>query len=118
MVQGLFGCLGWWEGSAADSRVLRDAIHRPNGLRVPSGILRSQSFHPIDVQNMIIMACCLLDNFIRNEMPDDPFAHKNPTMAENDSERNNDFICTIDSSSTWNAWRDELATSMYNEWLH
>ncbi|KAK4411901.1 hypothetical protein Sango_0263100 [Sesamum angolense] len=26
-----------WEGSAADSRVLRDAIHRPNGLRVPTG---------------------------------------------------------------------------------
>ncbi|XP_061351124.1 protein ALP1-like [Gastrolobium bilobum] len=26
-----------WEGSAADSRVLRDAISRPNGLRVPKG---------------------------------------------------------------------------------
>ena len=26
-----------WEGSASDSRVLRDAISRPNGLRVPSG---------------------------------------------------------------------------------
>ena len=26
-----------WEGSASDSRVLRDAIDRPNGLRVPSG---------------------------------------------------------------------------------
>ncbi|KAL0414918.1 UNVERIFIED_CONTAM: hypothetical protein Sradi_1693500 [Sesamum radiatum] len=28
---------GSWEGSAADNRVLRDAIPRPNGLRVPSG---------------------------------------------------------------------------------
>ncbi|KAK4382289.1 hypothetical protein Sango_2886400 [Sesamum angolense] len=26
-----------WEGSAADNRVLQDAIHRPNGLRVPTG---------------------------------------------------------------------------------
>ncbi|GMP62051.1 hypothetical protein CsSME_00024301 [Camellia sinensis var. sinensis] len=26
-----------WEGSAADSRVLRDAINRPNGLRIPTG---------------------------------------------------------------------------------
>lgn len=26
-----------WEGSAADSRVLRDAISRPNGLKVPQG---------------------------------------------------------------------------------
>ncbi|XP_028123612.1 uncharacterized protein LOC114320746 [Camellia sinensis] len=25
-----------WEGSAADSRVLRDAINRPNGLRIPN----------------------------------------------------------------------------------
>lgn len=27
-----------WEGSAADSRVLRDAISQPNGLKVPQGI--------------------------------------------------------------------------------
>ena len=26
-----------WEGSVSDSRVLRDAISRPNGLRVPNG---------------------------------------------------------------------------------
>ena len=26
-----------WEGSAADSRVMRDAISRPNGLKVPQG---------------------------------------------------------------------------------
>ena len=26
-----------WEGSASDSRVLRDAMSRPNGLRVPTG---------------------------------------------------------------------------------
>lgn len=26
-----------WEGSASDSRVLRDALSRPNGLRVPNG---------------------------------------------------------------------------------
>lgn len=27
-----------WEGSAADGRVLRDAIRRTNGLRVPNGM--------------------------------------------------------------------------------
>ena len=26
-----------WEGFASDSRVLRDAISKPNGLRVPNG---------------------------------------------------------------------------------
>ncbi|KAL4030161.1 hypothetical protein IC575_008397 [Cucumis melo] len=29
--------LSGWEGSAADSRILRDAISRPNGLKVPKG---------------------------------------------------------------------------------
>lgn len=29
--------LAGWEGSAADARVLRDALTRPNGLRVPRG---------------------------------------------------------------------------------
>ncbi|CAN1139135.1 hypothetical protein LINPERHAP1_LOCUS14719 [Linum perenne] len=32
-------CLAGWEGSAHDSRVLRDAISRTNGLRVPTGEL-------------------------------------------------------------------------------
>lgn len=30
-----------WEGSAADSRVLRDAINRNHGLKVPRGIFFS-----------------------------------------------------------------------------
>jgi hypothetical protein len=30
--------LAGWEGSASDSRVLRDAISRPNGLKVPIGM--------------------------------------------------------------------------------
>ena len=34
-------------------------------------ILRSPSFYPIKIQNRIVMACCLLHNFIRREMLDD-----------------------------------------------
>ncbi|CAN1822782.1 hypothetical protein LINPERHAP1_LOCUS30097 [Linum perenne] len=30
-------CLAGWEGSAHDARVLRDALARPNGLKVPKG---------------------------------------------------------------------------------
>ena len=29
--------LAGWEGSAADGRILRDALSRPNGLKVPQG---------------------------------------------------------------------------------
>ena len=34
-----------WEGSAHDGRVLRDAISRPNGLRVPQGEFYFINFH-------------------------------------------------------------------------
>ena len=30
--------LAGWEGSTADSRILRDALAQPNGLQVPKGI--------------------------------------------------------------------------------
>ncbi|KAK4404538.1 hypothetical protein Sango_0822400 [Sesamum angolense] len=33
-----------WEGSAADNRVLRDAVHRPNGLRLPIGAMDADFF--------------------------------------------------------------------------
>ncbi|KAL0357631.1 UNVERIFIED_CONTAM: hypothetical protein Scaly_1448800 [Sesamum calycinum] len=175
--------LSGWEGSAADNRVLRDAIHRPNGLRLPTrnyylcdngyanaagflmpyrgvryhlrewdlnpggpqnieelfnlkhssarnviertfgllkvrwGILRSQSFYPIDVQSKIIIAYCLLHNLIRNEMPEDPFEHDLLDSCEAGVEAGVDCISTIESNVVWSAWRDELALSMYNEWM-
>ncbi|CAN1141662.1 hypothetical protein LINPERPRIM_LOCUS25615, partial [Linum perenne] len=31
-------CLAGWEGSAHDSKVLRDALSRPGGFRVPKGM--------------------------------------------------------------------------------
>ncbi|KAL0284779.1 UNVERIFIED_CONTAM: hypothetical protein Sangu_2808700 [Sesamum angustifolium] len=137
-----------WEGSALDSRVLRDIVHQPDGLRVPAGsyylcnngyanaegfltlyrgvpyylrewdrgsggqqnrqdlfnlehssvhnviertfgllkvrwgILRSQSFFPVKVQNRIILACCMIHNFLRNEMVDDSLERELPSLVE------------------------------------
>ncbi|KAH6770137.1 hypothetical protein C2S52_014940 [Perilla frutescens var. hirtella] len=130
--------LSGWEGSATDGRVLKDAISRENGLKVPIGsyylcdsgytngkgflapycgyryhlreweaghrvaqnyqehfnmkhakarnviervfgqlksrwaILRSNSYYPVQTQNMIIMACTYLHNFIKDNMEYDP----------------------------------------------
>ncbi|KAK3228465.1 hypothetical protein Dsin_000346 [Dipteronia sinensis] len=142
-----------WEGSAADGRVLRDAIRRTNGLRVPYddeytnctgflvpfrgqryhlsewrngrqpnhpqefynmkhssarnviercfgviknrwAILRSLSFYPTKIQNRIIIACCLLHNFIRREMPDDG----NDVILEESDDEANELITTIEPS--------------------
>ncbi|KAL0406199.1 UNVERIFIED_CONTAM: hypothetical protein Slati_3933800 [Sesamum latifolium] len=152
-----------WEGNAADSRVLRDAVTRPDGLRVPTGnyylcdngytngerfltlyrgiryhlrewdrgamgpqnkeelfnlkhssarniiertfgllkvrwaILRSPSYYPIKIQNRIIMACCLLHNFIRSEMPEYPLELEIPDTTEPLFDGPAEFISTIET---------------------
>ncbi|KAL2251817.1 UNVERIFIED_CONTAM: hypothetical protein Sindi_2304000 [Sesamum indicum] len=181
--------LSGWEGSAADSRVLRDAVHRPGGLRVTYppvvpyvgqyylcdngyanaegfltpyrgvwyhlrewdtgvrgpqnyreffnlkhvsacnmiertfgllkmhwGILRSQSFYPIKIQSRIILACCLLHNLLRQEMPDDPLEHDLPTIGLDECDNEHENIWNIETSSMWTCWRDTLAMSMYDDW--
>ncbi|KAL0443863.1 UNVERIFIED_CONTAM: hypothetical protein Slati_2109000 [Sesamum latifolium] len=51
----------------------RNVIERMFGLlKARWAILRSPAFYSIKVQNRIIMACCLLHNYIRQEMTDDP----------------------------------------------
>ncbi|PPD77367.1 hypothetical protein GOBAR_DD25706 [Gossypium barbadense] len=51
----------------------RNVIERCFGLlKLRRGILRSPSFHPVRVHNRIIIACCLLYNFIRTYMSLNP----------------------------------------------
>ncbi|PPD86610.1 hypothetical protein GOBAR_DD16454 [Gossypium barbadense] len=51
----------------------RNVIERCFGLlKLRWGILRSPSFYPMRVHNRIIIACCLLHNFIRTYMSLDP----------------------------------------------
>ncbi|KAG8379503.1 hypothetical protein BUALT_Bualt07G0095200 [Buddleja alternifolia] len=158
-----------WEGSAADARVLRNAINRPHGFKVPSGfltphrgvryhlkdwgdsgaipqnhkeyfnmchskarnviertwgmmkmrwaVLRSHAFYPIKTQNHIVMACCLLHNFIRMEMPIDPLDHLFPDGYVNngDADDNVDFIDIVESSTEWSNWRDSIANAIYKK---
>ncbi|KAL8512430.1 hypothetical protein ACS0TY_018779 [Phlomoides rotata] len=174
-----------WEGSAADSRVLRDAIHRTNRLHVPRGtyylcdngypncdgfltlykgvryhlsewtsrlpqtyqeyfnmkhtrarnviehtfgllkmrwgILRGPSWYPIKTSNKIIMACCLLHNYIRGEMDVDPLEggldEYMSTQMNEDLVNSVDVVDTLETSTQWNTWRDTIAQNMFNEWL-
>ncbi|KAL3533031.1 hypothetical protein ACH5RR_006552 [Cinchona calisaya] len=97
-----------WKGSAADGIVLRDAVGRVDGLKVQLN------------QSRIIMACCLLYNFIHREMPVDPMEDQIQADLDNEGEKtvetNEDVIDTIETSTEWNQWRENLALSMYNEW--
>lgn len=85
-------------------------------------ILRSPSFYPIKTQNRIILACCLLHNFIKREMPDDiPTSY---SESDSDGDNNDDqeddnvggSIRSIELSNEWTTWRNNLANEMYNEW--
>ncbi|XP_057796913.1 uncharacterized protein LOC131012948 [Salvia miltiorrhiza] len=175
-----------WEGSAADSRILRDALNRPHGLRVPRGnyylvdsgyansegflapyrgvryhlkewgptcsrpqnaeelfnlrhakarnaierafgilkmrwgILRSTSYYPIEVQIRLMMACVLIENFIRTNMAVDPVEQQYDLLhqeIENTENEQEDFIDTIESSQAWIAERDALAHGMWQHYL-
>ncbi|KAG8387483.1 hypothetical protein BUALT_Bualt02G0025900 [Buddleja alternifolia] len=80
-------------------------------------ILRSNSFYPVKVQNRIVMACALLHNYIRVEMPFDPLEAEFPEV---DDEISDDpeigFIDQVEPSQHWTNWRDNLATEMFDEW--
>ncbi|XP_025636008.1 protein ALP1-like [Arachis hypogaea] len=119
--------LAGWEGSAADSRVLRDALFC-NGFSVPQarnviertfgvlkarwGILRGRSFYPIKTQGRIITACCLLHNHIRRVIVVDPI---DEIEDQNILGLDGETIHHIEMSDAWGRWRDQLAQEMWNQ---
>ncbi|XVF41051.1 hypothetical protein PTKIN_Ptkin01aG0248900 [Pterospermum kingtungense] len=87
-----------WEGSTADSRVLRNAISRGNGLKVLKGF-----YYLCDV---------------RREMTLDPLeAALGDRYMESEPMENADVIQYIETSNERTTWRDNLAQDMWNQWL-
>lgn len=78
-------------------------------------ILRSNSFYPIKIQNRIILACCLLHNFIRANMAVDPMEAEYPDLSAEDDDEPDDFIEEVEASQAWTDWRDNLAMEMWAE---
>ncbi|XP_052619611.1 protein ALP1-like [Lactuca sativa] len=171
-MQFIYVLLGW-EGSDVDGRVLRDALLRPHGLKVPRpgyylvdagyingegflapyrgqryhlndwhvghqpttpkelfnmrhssarnviercvgilkarwGILRDKSYYPINLKNKIIMACCLLHNYIRQEMTVDPFENRFE-LDEGTGDvggGDDDNITSVGISNKWTTFRN------------
>ncbi|KAL0303401.1 UNVERIFIED_CONTAM: hypothetical protein Sradi_6208200 [Sesamum radiatum] len=64
-------------------------------------ILRSTSYYPIKVQNRIIMACCLLHNFLRKEMSEDHVEVQCDEFEEAMRDDNDEHIATIGTKPTW-----------------
>ena len=65
-------------------------------LKIRWGILRSPSFYPIRIHNRIIVAYCLLHNFIRKEMSSDPIEDDVSEYLDSNPIVQNDPIIAID----------------------
>nr|XP_043616518.1 uncharacterized protein LOC122588457 isoform X2 [Erigeron canadensis] len=134
--------LAGWEGSAADSRVLRDAISRPQGLRVPRGSYYlcdagytngdgfltpygGQWYHINDWSNPPTTAKELYNkrhssarNVIERafEISEDPCENLVPINYSVNGNEHDDLISTVQTSQVWSDHRDSLANDMFNEW--
>ncbi|XP_025625148.1 uncharacterized protein [Arachis hypogaea] len=81
--------LSGWEGSTSDLRILRDAISRRNNLKIPIEDTL------LDEEHVLIG-----EDHGGNEDGDD------------------DMIESVEGSTDWTVWRDNLANEMYNEWMN
>ncbi|CAN1248939.1 hypothetical protein LINPERPRIM_LOCUS6931, partial [Linum perenne] len=122
-------CLAGWEGSAHDARVLRDALARPNGLKVPK---ENRPRTPEEYYNMkhacarnvierafgrIVHACCLLHNFIKQQAGVDALerAYVQPASTESSSmaEEMDEFASSMQPSPESTNFRNEITLQMW-----
>ncbi|GKB40554.1 hypothetical protein Tco_0885496 [Tanacetum coccineum] len=69
-----------------------------------------------NLMSWIIIACCLMHNFIRATMIEDPIDNEvanNRTQPANDHDN---VINTVEASQGWTDRRDNLANEMFIEW--
>ncbi|KAH6827596.1 hypothetical protein C2S53_015281 [Perilla frutescens var. hirtella] len=96
----------------------RNVIERAFGLlKNRWGILRSPSFYPIKQQNRIIMACCLLHNFIKQEMGGYQMDDEDDVLPEGEDhaqDEHEEFVSSVEPSDEWTNFRKNLAINMFN----
>ncbi|KAL8523034.1 hypothetical protein ACS0TY_013126 [Phlomoides rotata] len=73
------------------------------------GILRSPSWYSINTANKIIMACCLIHNYIRKEMLVDP-------LEGGLDEMHIEVVDSLDTTPEWTTLLDNMTVNMFNEW--
>ncbi|XP_039134179.1 uncharacterized protein LOC120271562 [Dioscorea cayenensis subsp. rotundata] len=118
------GCLGALDGTYI--AVTPNVADRPRyrtrkgGLRCFGllkkrwGILRSPLFYPIRTQSRMILACCLLHNFICINMVVDP--EEFTPLANNEMAIGEEpLVGTVEPSNEWTEKRDNLAQEMWHD---
>lgn len=101
----------------------RNAIERTFGLlKKRWAILRTASFYDLKTQVRIINACCILHNFVREDMPIDPLLFEvdhelaNSSTSEDNDSNLEEHIRVVRTTSEWTTFRDNLAQQMFEEY--
>ena len=77
-------------------------IERASGLlKFRWAILRSDCYFPIKAQSRIIIACCLLHNLIKREMPVDPLEHLLDENHPAPPQLVDEYIDAMEASNQW-----------------
>ncbi|TYK15965.1 retrotransposon protein [Cucumis melo var. makuwa] len=97
-----------WEGSVSDSRVLRDAVSRPIGLKVPKGATWVGYYYLCEASYPNA------EGFLA---PYREATFEEPHLSEGDSsEMNIENINFVETTNVWTEWRDNLANQMFEDW--
>uniref|UniRef100_A0A1S4CW74 DDE Tnp4 domain-containing protein n=1 Tax=Nicotiana tabacum TaxID=4097 RepID=A0A1S4CW74_TOBAC len=120
--------LASWEGTASDSRIMKEALNRQDPLKLPEGafgVLKkrfpiiSSSTEPsysVETKKLIIFACCILHNYLRGAYPNDEL------LAQVDAELVNDNDAHDEPPNPWQSneefrrgelIRDGIAANMW-----
>ncbi|XP_062089409.1 uncharacterized protein LOC133795941 [Humulus lupulus] len=121
----LFVLLGW-EGSASDSRVLRDDMSRPNGLKIPKGYYYLVDGGYTNGEGFLAPyrgTVYHLSEWGRNVPRNHEYFNMKHASARNVIERSfgllkedHEILDTVKASDQWTEWKNNLAMQMYNEW--
>ncbi|KAL8557281.1 hypothetical protein ACS0TY_004642 [Phlomoides rotata] len=114
--------LSGWEGSAADNRILCDAVTRTNGLKVPTG---NNSIMIMHLNNSLWLVIITYDGGYTNDngfltpyrgvrahMSVDPYEAEVPESfndVNDDTNTTEAFINQVEPSHAWTSWWDNLA---------
>ena len=95
----------------------RNVIERCFGLiKSRWAILRDNAYHPIESMPRIIIACCLMHNFIRTTMTEDPLDQEIPINHTQFGDEHDNIISTVETSQGWTDRRDLVANTMFTDW--
>ncbi|CAN1842262.1 hypothetical protein LINPERHAP1_LOCUS36794 [Linum perenne] len=122
-------CLAGWEGFVHDARVLRDAVARSSGLKVPKA---NQPTTPKEYYSMkhasarnvierafgrIVHACYLLHNFIKQEASVDAleraYLQQPSIISLSMAEEMDEMASSMQPSPKWTNFRNRKAQQMW-----